>query len=459
MTKIFLFQTCIILGSCLWLASCSEVQYKYEDPIAKISNLAPEKFDITTLSATNSNIELSWTVPKDPEGEVVHFEISLNDSVIAYDLSKNSYILSNLVQDKSYKITVSAYDIHRNVYKVEKIVTTLKSFIKETVNLGLNYNDVIISSAIHMKNKNIILWGRGRELSKYEEYKYFMVDLNSDYSIRWRKEFNWALSNEEIPVSISECDDNGFIVAQFGAISKLDDAGNQQWQYKIPSEYNMTFIKSAIKTLNGNYLAIGQGMKGCLLFLLSSTGVEKWHKFVSNSSQSFPEGLLQIVDGEMIVRLGNNNGDKNWLYFNEEGTQLSETAIAGSGTLDNYISTTDDCFLFSGLNGATNVRITKVNPQGNIKWSVYPELVTNTGLFCAISDMCFMEGNKYLILTKDDRGITLAHLNNINGSIEKLVKLTGYPHGVFINYSQKGYYEMITLSGYLIRFNVDGFVP
>lgn len=456
------------------LNSCTEVNYLIEEPAVPKQNLAPASFEMLISRTTDTEIAVSWTVPADPEGDAVHFEISLNDSVIAYDIATTSYTIENLRENSEYKISVAALDGSRNHSKAEKTVRTKKSFLSEVVDLGFNYTDITLNTAIHLKDGSIVLWGRGRQLTKFEEYKYFMVKLRPDYSIEWQKEYKWGLSLDDVPISVLDCSGNGFLVVQYRTIVKLDHLGNQQWTYKVPMEYNRTFLRSAVKDDNGDYIIVGQSDRNwpkgriCIEYFLmkiSSTGNEIWHKYGGQHVTNYAEKIINCGNNEFLVSgvaeyTGSFNYDDNydwkqglWLMRVNGDGQESSQSIYPDQSNGRCIANLDD-----GSNIFMGGKFTKINLKGEVQWDVSPELHTPGGFFCYIADYDVMNKNEYLILAIDDRGITFSHLNINTGGVEKIIKLRGYPNGIFINYNEKGYYEYITEYGYLIRLNVDGYL-
>lgn len=470
--------------------SCTEVNYLIEEPTVPKQNSAPGSFEMQIAQIIDTRIAVIWAVPTDSDGDAIHFEISLNDSVIAYDIVATSYTIENLRQNSEYKISVTALDGSRNFSKAEKTVRTKKSFLSEVVDLGLNYTDITLNTAIHLNDGSIVLWGRGRQLKKFEEYKYFMVKLRPDYSLEWQKEYKWGLSLDDTPISVQDCSGNGFLAVQYRTIVKLDHLGNQQWIYKVPAEYNRTYFRSAVKDDNGDYMIVGQSDRNwpkgriCVEYFLmkiSSAGNEIWHKYGGQYVTNYAEKIINCGNNDFLVAgvaeyTGSFNYDDNydwkqglWLLRvngdGQESNQLLYPDQSNGTDMLRCIANLDDgsnIFMggYSGYYYAayTKARITKINPKGEVQWDVSPELQTPAGFFGYIADYDVVNKNEYLILAIDDRGITFSHLNINTGGVEKIIKLRGYPNGIFINYNEKGYYEYITEYGYLVRLNVDGYL-
>ena len=101
-------------------------------------------------------------------------------------------------------------------------------------------------------------------------------------------------------------------------------------------------------------------------------------------------------------------------------------------------------------------RFLKLAADGTILWDKYFYLNSNTGASPKVRDLCPLEGNHYLVLTSDDRGIAISILSS-SGEIEEHIKLDGIPQPVALFIDNQGDYHTIINSGQIIIFNHGGY--
>lgn len=485
-TKILNLPFLVIL---LGFYSCTKTIYVLEEQAEPAKNNMPGAFEISLTKITDQKVDIQWGTAIDPEGDALTYEIALNDSVIAYDLKTNQYSIKGLQPEKEYKISVIALDVARNSSKTVKIVKTLKSFLKEAFHFNLGYEKYSFIKAIKTSDSGTLLLGKGTDFEQSKPYKYFLVKLKNDYSVDWKKEFNWE-SESDIPLNIQEIPGDGYFVVQWHKILKIDYQGNSSNFYEVPVSYKVNFLRAIETDLNGNYLIVGESHRNwpvppiCIEYFLvkvDGSGSEIWHKFGGNTIVNYPAGIFRINNDRYVI-LGcaesthsvsyDNNHDwitNTWmLNVDGEGHELSEKIFTNNYNADNvlinYSVENDGSIVMAGaaagfFTGAYNskARISKINIQSNsIIWDVIPDLESN-GVFCRIN--CFDKipnSGGYLVLASDDRGASVSEFSN-SGDLNRIMKLIGYPSGLLVKYNPLGYYEYITADGYLIIFNRDGY--
>lgn len=485
-TKILSLLFLIVLFS---FYSCTKTIFTIEEPEQPAKNNAPGAFEISVTKITDQKVDIQWGKAIDPEGDALTYEIALNDSVIAYDINANQYVINGLMPEKEYKISVNALDPARNSSKTDKIVKTMKSFLKGAFLFDLGYEKYSFIKAIKTSDSGTLLLGRGTVFEQSKPYKYFLVKLKNDYSVAWQKEFNWE-SESDVPINIQELPGDGYFVVQWHKITKIDYQGNSSNFYEVPVDYKVNFLRAIESDLNGKYLIVGESNRNwpnppiCIEYFLvkvDGNGSEIWHKFGGNTIVNYPSGISRI-DKDHYVILGcaesthsisyDNNHDwkTNFWILNVDGDghELSEKIFtnkynAGDVYID-YSLENDGSIVMAGaaagsLTGAYNskARISKISTQSNsIIWDAIPDLESN-GVFCRIN--CFDKIPNiggYLVLASDDRGASLSEFSN-SGDLNRIVKLMEYPSGLLVKYNPLGYYEYITTDGFLIRFNRDGY--
>jgi hypothetical protein len=439
--------------------SCTEKEYIIEEPEISENNSPPGVFEIQVDRITDNEISFNWNIPDDPEGDEIKFDICLNDSVILYDLRANSCSIENLQPDTEYKISVMALDKHRNSSVASKTVQTPKSFLKNIIDLKQEYEDVIIHSVIQTEDGGIFVLARGRVLtSQLQDYEYFSLRLTRTYSLVWKRRYDWARNAGIMaPVKINKCGNGGIVLAQYGAVTKLNDQGFVEWSYFVNKDYDVRFFKSVVQTVTGEYLAAGcTGSGKYIIIKLNPQGEEVWANTYENPNGLFPEGIMIRENNQFMVWGGSALGE-SLLFMNGEGNLTDEKFFNGNGGLMYCAETESKKYLFFGYNDAYSVRITNVDHSGNLIWNIYPELRTPTGYSGYISGWDNISENEYLVMAVDDRGVSFSILDINGGQISGIIKLSGYPNGAFVRYDANGYYEYISESGYLFRFNISGY--
>ena len=283
-TKILSLLFLIVLFS---FYSCTKTIYTIDEPEQPAKNNEPGSFEISVTKITDQKVDIEWGKAIDPEGDALTYEVALNDSVIAYDLNTNQYSISGLQSEEEYKISVIALDAARNSSKTGKIVKTLKSFLKGVYHFNLGYEKYSFIKAIKTSDSGTLLLGKGTDFELSKPYKYFLLKLKNDYSVDWKKEFNWE-SESDVPINIQEIPGDGYFVVQWHKITKIDYQGNSSNFYKVPVDYKVSFLRAIESDQRGNYLIVGESNRNwpvppiCIEYFLvkvDGSGSEIWHKF------------------------------------------------------------------------------------------------------------------------------------------------------------------------------------
>ncbi len=474
----------------LVLFSCTKTTYIIEEPHEQIKNSSPGTFEIVATNITDKKVDFQWGSSTDPDGEPLTYEVALNDSVIAYDLTANKYTIEKLVPGIEYKITVTALDKLRNSSKASKTVRTLKSFLLGTFFFDLAYEKYSFIKAIKTSDSGVLVLGMGSIFERTKPSKYFLLKLKSDYSIEWVKEFEWGALSSELPITIKEIQNDGFFVVQWQKITKVDYLGNSKVLYEVPVEYKVNYLRDIEIDLNGNYIVVGESHRNwptppiCIeyfLVKLNQNGAELWHSYGGSTIVNYPTAIKRVAGNQyLIVGLAESTKsasyDENhdwrtnfWVKtIDENGNEISEQIFKNIYLVDDVLN---DCLLESDgsltLAGAaagsftgaynTKARFTKISSQSNkIIWDIVPGLESN-GIFCSIDciDKIQSDGG-YIVLASDNQGISISEFS-ILGNLNRTRKLRDYPSGVFVKYNPLGYYEYITKDGFLVVFNRDGY--
>jgi len=143
---------------------------------------------------------------------------------------------------------------------------------------------------------------------------FLVIKLNSSGNIEWAKTFGGTV--EDVPLSICETSDGGYIVAgatrSFGAgsydflIIKLNSSGNIEWA-KTFGGTDYDGVWSISKTSDGGYIVVGYtesfGVGGgdFLVIKLNSSSNIEWAKTFGGTGLDWAYSICQTSDGGYIV--------------------------------------------------------------------------------------------------------------------------------------------------------------
>lgn len=463
--------------SLLFLFSgCTKEVYLTEEP-ESIENFPPGEFEVSVEKITDTSVKITWNLPADPENEKVAYDVAVNDSIIAYDLNETRRIISNLIPESTYSISVIAHDSRYNFRKQTVVVKTLKSFIINyyPIDLGYELHDIYASSATADGGFLISGIGTPLELKINEKYN-FVAKLNAEFEVEWQKEFEWDLQVKMISL---QCTDGNFIAGWTNTLHKLDAGGNVIWTFLCPKSLNIEFISSVTETPAGDFLVTGYspafGVKYVVL-KISGQGNLVWHKKEGNQKNNRPDYVTLTPNGEILI-LGTatsfTNGewrDFYWLLqLDNEGNFLKEKIYPNQFNSEDLVCgleiLPDGNLLFIGSTygyvggGLINFipHLIKTNPDGEILWEIFPEIKSRwDAVFPVVQDYKVMENKNILLYVTDTKGFSFATMNT-NGEIIRQWRITGLPRGREIILSPDNKFIFLTNNGVFI-FEPEGYL-
>lgn len=245
----------------------------------------------------------------------------------------------------------------------------------------------------------------------YGMYDMWMVKLNSDGEIVWEK--SYGTDDFDYGQAIISTSDGGFLI---GGASTIGNGGNLTCE---PFNYNAEAI----------------------LVKLDSVGNIQWQQCYGGSEHDGIWGLLELVDGYVLVGYGSSNdgdllgsgwhgeGDIWVIRVDFFGNIIWQQCYGGSGveSAKNILQTDDEGFVIWGSTQSQNGNITNNHSISEYDYDIWFFKISNEGELLAQN--CFGgEGNDFLefgVVKKSNNNFVLAGKTNYGPSFD--VACT--PHG------------------------------
>ncbi len=478
--KIRIFIIVLILVS-----GCIKKEYIIEEPQLPKSNDAPGIFSMNLTDITNKSAIVKWNFAKDPNDDAVKYDIAINDSVIAIDLTTNSYLIKDLAANTKYSVSVIAVDPFRKSTRVSSEFQTMKSFLKDVITFDDYFESSLFDKAIETKDGGVLIGGRLKETFYDKNYKQFLLKLDKNYNIQWYQ----IVETDEYITNLLETDDANYLVLLISSVIKMDRNGVEIWKYMIPPSLSGAYIQCAVQLSTGEYVLTGsQSVKvdgnwnvKYILLKLTANGEELWSKSGGTTLKNRPSDITIEPNGNILIfgtaeytgRLRDDGWTKScyWLLWcDESGNFIDQKFYKNEYNISDMAikltKTTDGNYLLMGSAAgpmppygydSTIPRFTKIKPDGSIIWDKYHDL-DGGGLMPSFVDFAKIDNSNNLILSKDDRGISISVMND-SGEIEKHIKLYGYPSSIIIRYTDDGNCHVITYdTSSILIFNLDGYI-
>jgi len=487
----------IILLGCF---SCTETEieteYIIEEPPKTTDGISPGEIQISVDQITDAKALILWEYEPLDQTIVVTYEIAVNDSVVAYDIIENSFMLTKLQSNTSYSVSVTALDENRNSSKVSTEIQTMNSFIQAVLYIDLDFEEYTFATAISTTDGGVLVAGNANVTLASEPLESFIVKLGKNYSIEWMHVFpsyveaDESVQSYDIINDLLETNDGSYLIVRDRSISKMSNNGQELWAYENSDKTNLSKLISATQNDNGDFYFTGMSNRNWgkdisneyILGKLSQEGKELWFKFGGTTLINQPKEIHIESDGNLLIMgsaeskgtvFDNLSDAVQSIWFlrtNGEGEFINQKFFVNKYTvydgLEAMVLTEDNNYLLvCTISGSmppygyhdTKQRFLKITPNGEVLWDEYHYLNSNTGYFPSVKGVANLEGDSLLVLTKDDRGIAIATIDGL-GALTKHIKLSGYPGCIFIKTIEGENYHCISEDGRIILFNHDGYL-
>ena len=247
----------------------------------------------------------------------------------------------------------------------------------------------------------------------------WLVKLSNQGTIQWKK--NYGGSQNDLPSSIIQTTDGGYLITGFTASNDLDVSGNHggnfdAWAVKINSLGHIQWSKvyggsdsdsfySAFETAEKGFILAGRsrsndgdlelnhGEYDAWIIKVDSTGSILWNNIYGGSRDEQVNKIIGTIDGDYLALVetvssdgdvGNSKGGVDFWFvkLSENGDIVWEKSFGGEGSdfPADIIQTSDGSFVSVGFvtssntgdiganHGAFDYWVNKISPSGELIW-------------------------------------------------------------------------------------------
>ena len=454
-----------------------------EGPPAPTGTTPPGTFSIQVLNVTDNEVRISWLASIDPDADSVHYDVAVDDSVVAYDLVWREYTIKNLLPDRKYAISVIALDPDRDSKKITTNVRTMKSFFHQIDFINLGFDGYSFSNGIKTNDNGYLISGFGEYYAKGREVQRFLLKIDQEFQVEWLKIY--AL--EGTPEALLQCSDNGYIATCGNLIMKVTATGDVIWTVTYPADYKILLTATTEDQYNNIFVSGFSNRKAqedtvkyeYFIAKISSTGDQVWDKFGGKTILNEPCQMIALSDGRLVIfGRGESSGavsgnidnwkDTFWLMFlDDTGLFVSQSfylnEMGGSDTPRSFLHLPGNGYLLFGTAfgwvggyGVARSRFTRITEDGTVTWDKIYDLHSG-GYNPGVRDYDPVEYGSYLVLSNDDEGENISLLTS-GGGISSQILLNGFPVGFIIRKRADGRYVYVAGSGNVFVMNPDGYL-
>lgn len=317
----YLLITCIAFGAC----SKDKSSLSDTDEVQKPANLPPGDFNIVVDSVFFARAVISWSPSIDPEGDLVKYDIWLNDKLIISDMPDLTYNLTGLTELTTYSGKVIAKDNRNNKYIKSFSFTTEKYYFKffKLYEFDKNIPPVAgsggdVKEIIKMRDGSYIVVGAFYPDAFNGDFvEIFAMKINYYGAEVWKKYYPYSLG-PALDVAATESVNGGLLIVSYFNLLCIDTDGNLIWYKKIESFDDGdggTEIRSVKQDTDGNIFIAGgrtaqepEIMQEGVVAKLDQLGNTIWEKAFKPSIRGFFYDI-QITPSNELVILGDTETD------------------------------------------------------------------------------------------------------------------------------------------------------
>ncbi len=300
------------------LLACSKKEAVVPDPPDPI-NLNPDSFDIMIDSVFHDRAEISWTVSRDPEGEVVKYDVWLNEQPVDSNLVVQKFSFKELTELTNYSGQIIAKDSKGNKtikpfsFRTEKYyLRFLKLYEYDRYINALQPGGGEAKQIVEMPDKSYIILGASYIDGAYLNGSHlFAMKIDSVGNEIWKKYYPFHVGPAyDVAATLSA---GNLLVVCLRNLVKIDSDGNLLWHKEFA---NYEEIRGVAEDGNGNIFiaggkvgTVGITLQEGILTKLDPTGNQIWEKNFHPSIRAFFYDIQLTATNDIFV-LGTmeNNG-------------------------------------------------------------------------------------------------------------------------------------------------------
>ncbi len=372
------------------LATFSFMACKKDAPIEELNNL-PSDVEVTIIVNYFSAF-VSWTPASDEDDDQLTYDVYLQNSMIADELSDTNYLVDNLEVNFPYTGKVVVRDGNGGTSETEFSFAT-GTATKTIGGSGSDFGRIIME----VENGNYLIASNstsndgfvGLNNGSYD----IVISKHDPYgNMLWSSVLGSSLNDSVLDI-ITTIDNGYLVVGRSGRLFKIDNEGSTTWRTILRedpsnSESNEFDINSAIEVSDGYIFAGSESGQSAVLMKTDRGGNYLWDRRFDGSGTDIFRDMILLNDGNLMVvgETGSNDGD----FPNNHG---QVDMIVGK------FNTNGDAIFIRNVGGTDYDRAYQIQESngriyiGGESWSNDVDFSNNNGLIDSFIGEIDSEGN------------------------------------------------------------------